>query len=195
MSFESNPLIFPILDVLKETFQPVSEYELIGLLKVQLDNLIDINSPAKLSLFKEHFLVMNALYQLQVMLEKDSIFLFISPLRIMLRDIADSSKTKIIKADIENTLKSYYLDWSNLEDTGEQEVDRLLNRFWQCYADEDKQSIALQTLNLRPDTEWAMIKKSYRRLAAEKHPDRGGVTEEFIKIREAYELLKGCYKK
>jgi DnaJ family protein A protein 2 len=33
------------------------------------------------------------------------------------------------------------------------------------------------------------IRKSYRRLAMEKHPDRGGNTEEFQKLQEAHEIL------
>ena len=33
------------------------------------------------------------------------------------------------------------------------------------------------------------IKKAYRKLAAKNHPDRGGSTEEFQKIEEAYRNL------
>ena len=33
------------------------------------------------------------------------------------------------------------------------------------------------------------IKQAYRKLAAKHHPDRGGSTEEFQKIEEAYRTL------
>ncbi|HUD10744.1 MAG TPA: DnaJ domain-containing protein, partial [Candidatus Saccharimonadales bacterium] len=40
--------------------------------------------------------------------------------------------------------------------------------------------------NASPDE----IKKSFRRLAVEHHPDRGGQEEKFKEINEAYEVLK-----
>ena len=37
------------------------------------------------------------------------------------------------------------------------------------------------------------IKKIYKKKALETHPDRGGSTENFIKIQEAYEKLKDFF--
>lgn len=39
------------------------------------------------------------------------------------------------------------------------------------------------------------IKKAYRKLAREKHPDKGGNTEEFQKIQKAYEILSDNTKR
>jgi hypothetical protein len=48
---------------------------------------------------------------------------------------------------------------------------------------------AYQVLGLPPDAPAAQVKAAYRRLVAEAHPDRGGDTAEFIRIRAAYEIL------
>ena len=47
-----------------------------------------------------------------------------------------------------------------------------------------------QVLGLDPATATdAEIKRAYRRLALEHHPDRGGCVERFLEIRQAYEQL------
>ncbi|MBN1632407.1 MAG: DnaJ domain-containing protein [Thermoleophilia bacterium] len=48
---------------------------------------------------------------------------------------------------------------------------------------------AYQVLGLQPEATPAQVKAAYRRLAAEAHPDRGGRTSDFIRIRAAYEIL------
>ena len=45
------------------------------------------------------------------------------------------------------------------------------------------------TLGIQKNASNDEIKKAYRRLAMEKHPDRGGNTEEFQKIQTAHETL------
>lgn len=48
---------------------------------------------------------------------------------------------------------------------------------------------AYKILGLPPEATAAEVKAAYRRLAAEAHPDRGGQTSEFIRVRAAYEIL------
>jgi DnaJ-class molecular chaperone len=50
--------------------------------------------------------------------------------------------------------------------------------------------MALRTLKLKADASRHEITRSYRELASRHHPDRGGDTETFIHIRQAYELLR-----
>jgi molecular chaperone DnaJ len=46
-------------------------------------------------------------------------------------------------------------------------------------------------LGIPPGSSEEEVKKAYRKLAQEKHPDHGGNEEEFKKINEAYSILSG----
>ena len=50
-------------------------------------------------------------------------------------------------------------------------------------------------LDIQKDATPNDIKKAYRKLAIQHHPDKGGDTEEFKKIAEAYEILSNPDKK
>lgn len=65
-------------------------------------------------------------------------------------------------------------------------LDTLLDRFNAT----DPHSRALRTLKLRAGANRQEITRSYRELAARYHPDRGGDTDAFITIRQAYEFLR-----
>ena len=68
-------------------------------------------------------------------------------------------------------------------------VNKLFN-FWQQFASLDEQTKALRTLKVKADASRHEITRSYRELASRHHPDKGGDTETFIHIRQAYELLR-----
>ena len=89
-----------------------------------------------------------------------------------------------------NTLNAYYLDWNNNKNTTEANVKKLLDNFWQRFASVDEQTSALRTLKLKADASHRDITRSYRELASRHHPDKGGDTETFIHIRQAYEFLR-----
>ena len=184
-----NPLVIPILEILKQAEQAVSEYELITRLQQQLDALPNRPHSHQLALFQTHFMVMNALYQLQQQLADESVYLHISPLQIFLQPVGGEPATTLAEVGVHESLRRYYLDWSNMEQTSEQDVEMLLNSFWQYYLAEDKQQQAYATLGLNTDADWACVQETYRRLVAAKHPDRGGDAAAFIAIREAYEVL------
>ena len=59
-----NPLIAPLLDILGSSQDALSEYELICRLEARDIPLPEAES-SDLALFRRHFMVMNALYQLQ----------------------------------------------------------------------------------------------------------------------------------
>lgn len=82
------------------------------------------------------------------------------------------------------------LDWNNNKKTTEVNVKKLLDNFWQRFGSVDEQTMALRTLKLKADASQRDITRSYRALAARHHPDKGGDTDTFIHIRQAYELLR-----
>ena len=61
--------------------------------------------------------------------------------------------------------------------------------FWQKYRAEDKVDEALTTLGLKHDVDRFKIRQAYKKKVATSHPDKGGRAEDFIEIREAYEVL------
>ena len=49
---------------------------------------------------------------------------------------------------------------------------------------------AVAHLGLEADASFSMIRKTYRKLAGRYHPDKGGDSEKFMQVREAYEILR-----
>jgi DnaJ-domain-containing protein 1 len=188
----NNPLIMPILDLLKEQKANISEYELIRRLE---ENGMEFSkeSSNELELFKKHFLVMNALYKLQNELIEDGYFLTISSLSIKLDKISQQSSSADLIDYTNKKLSEYYLDWNNYKNTSKQDVSNLLSEFWEKYFSVDKKTEALSVLGLGPDVTIVQVKQAYRRLAAKHHPDKGGEHKDFMEIREAYEVLRFCF--
>ena len=68
-------------------------------------------------------------------------------------------------------------------------MNKIFDKFCQRFSSTDKHTEALRTLKLKTSASRQDITQSYRKLIAQHHPDRGGNTETFIHIRQAYELL------
>lgn len=164
-----------------------------GWLQASLEQLPGEHQPPQLQLFQRHFLLMNALYQLQQSLHDDGYYLQISPLAIHLQSHRQAATSALAESAGADALRDYYLDWSHFEQTGADQVDALLNRFWQQQLAGDKQLEAYQRLALQPGASWRTVQQRYRRLVAAHHPDRGGSSEEFVSIRKAYELLASVH--
>lgn len=189
-----NALIVPILHILKNTDIAISEHTLIQLLEKQNITFPEEESN-EMKLFKKHFLVMNALYQLQKELLEDNYLLTITSLAIKLDKIEQrSDKTELID-DTDIKLSEYYLDWDNYTNTTKEDVESLLKGFWDRYFAFDQQAQALSVLDLDGSSDWEAISYSYRQKINQYHPDKGGDQSKFIEIKEAYEILKRCYVK
>ena len=199
VSADGRPL--PALDLpdhllllLQEKPEGRSEYELIQQLKRRHSTHVP-NLPLtdKLVLFRTHFLVFNALYLLRDRLwAEGSGHLQISPC-IQLLPYA-SAAAGLAEQD---ALREYYLDLSNLRDTDEDDVERLLASFWTRMQGSDEKRAALELFELdrspQPLT-LELIKHRYRQLVSLHHPDRGGSTQRLQSINLAMEILARYYR-
>lgn len=154
-------MLVDILSTMVSMFEEgVSEYTLISMLKKPPYAVFDeeaLRDP--LMLFKTHFILFNALYQLRVKWLSDGVGeLDIHTLNIRLVSFtgvgAGSAAPKQelaqkltpepatapedepattengYKVGPHDTLASYYLDWCNFEQTNEEDVEALLTQFW-----------------------------------------------------------------
>ncbi len=186
-----NPLLLKVIAYLRKQTTPISEHELMTHLAADFAAVITLSESPNLALFQKHFLLMNALYQLQVKLWHSGEHLYISALEICIRPRPKTDQDW--PALNENSLRDYYLDWRNLSGTTDEDVANLISTFWQRYRTHVDATDAWEILGLEPGTNWKTIKDTYRRLIADKHPDRGGKSGDFILLREAYEVLRKAY--
>ncbi|KWU02660.1 molecular chaperone DnaJ [Vibrio toranzoniae] len=188
-----NPLLWPILEVLKQQPSGWKVHTLAAHLN-DLGLVPVLDSVPEKELFKKNFLIMNALYQLQDTLYPDS-WLQVQAMDIELMNGRYHGSTHTI--DIEDPLRDYYINWLNYE-ADEGEVKRLLNEFWTRYkkfvggseTDMDR-SNALSLFELPLDATQQDIRKRWRRLALRWHPDRDeGNTSKFQTLCEAWHVLR-----
>jgi len=195
-----NPFLRPIAKLLRSHAAPLSEYELLQQLAFTDNDLkLSSESSGDLALFRKHFLVMNALYQLQPIFKDEGFHLVISALKIELINCNQPSNDQsnlqeIIHQPGDEKIKAYYLNWDEFAQSDQESVETLLNSFWQRYFATDEEFSALNTLGLEEGSDWPTIRSRYRQLASQHHPDKGGKSARFIEIREAYELL-ACIKR
>lgn len=159
----------------------------------QQDLFHDLADEDELALFQKHFIVMNALYQLQSELwEGDQIFLDISSVRVRFVVSYGYQSASSAEKDLTDNLalSGYYLDWENYNSTNQEQVIKMLNGFWDLYYNQDKVFSAYEILDLERGEPIDSVTKQYRKLAAIHHPDKGGKREDFIAIRQAYEVIK-----
>ncbi len=189
----NNPLTEDILQQLTRYPGGISEYQLLKELEAH-PVMQKLDAAGELLLFQKHFLLMNGLYQIELLCQSDSLManrlLLISPLQIQLLDgVAITSLDTAVGPADSPELRDYYLQWSNLFDMDEAGVEQLLESFWVQYHDSQARGEALLTLQLSVEATDLEISRQYRKLAFQHHPDRGGDDEAFIRIRQAYEVL------
>jgi DnaJ-domain-containing protein 1 len=189
-----NPLVGPILAILKNSSGNISEFDILKALKDLLPAFSQLADDNNLQLFRQHFLIMNALYQLQTSLwQEENLVLDITATRITLfraSQVTLSESTKLNNS-VDAKLAAYYLDWDEYEKTDADGVSRLLNSFFKgiSLTGSDRDS-ALKTLEINTENpSKADIKQQYKKLAQQHHPDRGGDQDYFIDLRQAYEYL------
>ena len=218
-------LLVDTLSTQKPLFQRgVSEYELIEILKKAPYHFFDDASLREpLMLFKTHFIVFHALYQLKRRwIEQGEGVLDIHTLNIKLNqesahsdknsthsdhnsahgDNDKESQDKVGAITEADTLAEYYLDWGNFEKADRKSVDALLNAFWQRMAsgnahtfDQEDIADAHALLGLPQDehVSLSVLKRVYKKALQLVHPDKGGTQQEAQDVIHAYQLLLGYY--
>ncbi|WP_419237514.1 DNA-J related domain-containing protein [Photobacterium leiognathi subsp. mandapamensis] len=188
-----NPLIWPILSLLQHQPKGWMIHTLSQTLrdKKMLDTL---DEDSNKDLFKRNFLLMNALYQLQILLFPKQ-WLQVEAMDIQLLNIVYQSH-HLEKSD---PLREYYLDWHNYH-ADEDAIESLLRSFWKRYQqhiNNEKESIH----SLSIDDDFALfelpntaslpeVRKQWRRLALKWHPDReNGDSEKFKQLYNANQRL------
>ncbi|RDL45413.1 molecular chaperone DnaJ [Marinomonas piezotolerans] len=189
-----NPLIPNILALLREHPEGLSEFTLLKSLQTKVTALNQLAEDPNLLLFRQHFLIMNALYQLQSSLwQEEHLSLAISAthIKILHADQVQQSDSTTLADSVDAKLAAYYLNWDEYIKTDTAEVERLLNSFYQGTMTNDQRKDALKVLDLDESflDDKESIKRQYRKLAHAAHPDRGGKTDDFILLRQAYECL------
>lgn len=179
-------------EILQAHPKGLSEYELIGMLQSGAQPLFDQDIfHDSVNLFRAHFLLFHALYRLrEQLLSEQRASLQIDPLRIRWLAFAPRDRGQLDQPD---PLRAYYLDLDHLENTGREDIERMLGKFWsRLYADEHR-SDALRTLDLQEPVDYDTIRKRYRELVMRHHPDRGGDTQRLQELNEAMTILARVY--
>lgn len=189
---KNNPLKPAILDVLRNAENAqrrLAIHELLSELK-SVSAIPTLHGEPQLALFRLNWMMMNALYQLQLDLLEENLLLNISTLEIFLESIESSQVSAQEKQLQTLALRDYYLNWDNFSDTTVEEVQSILDGLWQDYVSSDQRSNAFEVLGLEGYADAKTIRQAYRKLAKKHHPDKGGDAEQFMRIRSAYEILK-----
>jgi len=153
--------------------------------------------PPMLAIFQKHFLVRNCFYRFCAKSGKHATLDFsISALGLEVRQLQAEAPAAQYVGHTSGflALEAFYLELDNFHKATEDTVAELLSSFWTKYHALDECEASLQVLNLESDVSWEDISKRYRVLAQQHHPDRGGDSEQFIKIKKAYTMLKQVYK-
>lgn len=174
----------------------LGEYQLIQQLKDRhCTHIPHLPLTDKLVLFRTHFLLFNALYSLRERLWGEQAgFLQINPLCIQLLPY-QAGRAELSEHD---PLRDYYLDLSQLSDTDERDVEKLLASFWTRMQGGEEKRAALELFELADEPQalnLALIKRRYRQLVSQHHPDRGGSTTRLQSINKAMEILERYYGK
>lgn len=172
----------------------IGEYQLIQQLKDRhCTHIPHLPLTDNLVLFRTHFLVFNALYRLREQLWSERLgFVQINPLCIQLLPYQAGSA----ELSEHDPLREYYLDLSQLSDTDERDVEKLLASFWTRMQGGEEKRAALELFELNESQQvlnLGLIKHRYRQLVSLHHPDRGGSTARLQSINKAMEILERYY--
>lgn len=177
-----------------ERQQRGTEYELIQHLQdtgTEPFNLLTLLQTHEL--FQAHFLVRHALYRLQEHYLRGRAFTLSLDLTRVTRGPWHEEDDTSAMPGTHDGVRDYYLDLNNLHSTTHDDVNSLLNTFWQRYLAQDGKTQALLVLGLDATADFPIAKKRYRQLVQQYHPDKGGDTGYFQTLQAAITTLERCF--
>ncbi len=182
-----DPELRRLYRVLQEHPDGLREYDLLE----RLRGSSPLRGLDELGLFRVHFLLFHHLYRLRRALERAGRgSLEIHCLRIRLVPLQGAPENPEALPLAPDPLADYYLDLENLRRTTREDVREMLRWFWRRFRVHGRREEALAVLGLGPGASPGQIRRRYRELALEHHPDRGGDADRFRRIAEAMEVLR-----
>ncbi len=179
---------------------------------------IEISLAAPLSLYQHHFVLFHLLYQLQDEFYQERLYLFVHFMRTILRPYPASGQCQFFDENLtlfcqtpcfpgktfcavhekivgetaleELSVKYFYLDQRNFEKLDENTAAAFINGTWEIVAHYDTYRHSFKVLGLSETADIALIKKAFKRLARQYHPDyTGRPHDQFIEVNNAYQFL------
>ena len=188
-TFDTVGIQTELMAILSGLEAPLKEYDLmLELTDRGFDGFADFGSDS-FELFRAHFVLFNALYSLRQR--------FVGRWRSLSGDQCTQNRIYGNADDVSSALSlesdsiaDYYLDWKNLHDTTREDVEAMLDSFWERFTGLDSRAEALEIMGLDESASAGDIKRRYRELALKHHPDRGGDAEAFKKVASAMKTLQ-----
>jgi hypothetical protein len=185
-AYNRNPLVVMILSYIRGHHRGCTLLALVNYCEAVLQSLVSGSAMSRA--FEKNFLVMNGLYQLQhQLLSEHDLYLSIAPMDIHIQLGTRAVGNNDVARDA--SLASYYLDWNNLVQTTEQDIAELLADFWRRVTSTEKVEWAASVLGVISPLNKGAVISAYRAQASITHPDKGGSHEDFVEVRQAYEIL------
>jgi hypothetical protein len=185
-AYNRNPLVVMILPYIREHQHGCTLLALVNHCEAALQSRVAGSAMSRA--FEKNFLVMNGLYQLQhQLLSEHDLYLSISPMDIHIQLGTHVVGNNDVARDA--SLASYYLDWNNLVQTTEEDIAELLADFWRRVSSTEKVDWAASVLGVILPLQKDTVISAYRARASITHPDKGGRHEDFVDVRQAYEIL------
>ncbi len=179
---------------------------------------VDITRAHPLTLYQDHFLLFHVLYQLQDDFVQDKKYLFIHFMRTVVVSYPEQGKCRFFDehrvlfcnaacaagkeycalhlrqigetALEELSLKYFYADKTNFYSLNEETAVAFINGTWEILTHYDTYQNCFQVLGIPETSDIPLIKKAFKRLARQYHPDRGAQShEKFSEINNAYQFL------
>lgn len=146
-----------------------------------------------MSLFKTHFMVFHCLYLLRSQWRREKV----AELDIHTLAIHKKPWQSGLQAlQPTDPLADYYLDLTQLTGTAADDVEQWLDDFWQQMAGRPQQrqstlsyAEACDIMQLQEPFSTVELKRQYRRLIHQYHPDKGGSSQQMLAVKEAYQTL------